>query len=215
MKDLFKENEDAWLKKEKFIKEQKDAEKQKEKIIKEYNKKIDAIKNNIQYIDEQSNEIKNAINKYSYFNSDDITIIITKLLNSLTDKTYVNLKKACTISYNTRWCNIIIENRLDENELTVYYFEDEGDLNEYLEDSKKAVFLGYENGKVTFQEFSPNNAYSYSSFFQQDIISEFTRHLINYKNDKEITDLTLDEMNEILDEYIKIKKGKALTKKSK
>ena len=198
MKNIFNEKEEAFKEREELISDFKNTLEKKQEVLEAYEKRESKIQTDIKYLDKQIEKMDKTIKSFSSFWSDDLSKVLVRLLNELDDENYVLIKKQFQIG-----------NLFDETS-----FKDKNSLSHYYQKSDKLIVVGEVDAGITFNYVNKYN-YMYSSFFKQNIIYDFINYLINCKYNKNAYDFSLDEMNELLDRYIKNKKEKTPIKTKK
>ena len=214
MKNIFNEKEEAFKEREELISDFKNTLEKKQEVLEAYEKRESKIQTDIKYLDKQIEKMDKTIKSFSSFWSDDLSKVLVRLLNELDDENYVLIKKQFQNGNTKSYYNVIINEKLEDNLFDETSFKDKNSLSHYYQKSDKLIVVGEVDAGITFNYVNKYN-YMYSSFFKQNIIYDFINYLINCKYNKNAYDFSLDEMNELLDRYIKNKKEKTPIKTKK
>lgn len=207
---IFEELKNNYERRDSFHLEKKMIEEQRKQIIKEYDEKLKVVNNNIKYTDNMREKITNDIAKYGVFNTNDISEAIVKLLNTLTDKNFVLVRKAVQFFYVGKlYANLIVNSEVDSLDFHKEKLHEYNDLYEYYNDPNKAILMGLKDKKISFYYtflntnfgFEMQQATDYGDF--NDYIYDFIRELVDFKYQNKKEDLTKEELDKFLDNYLK------------
>ena len=220
MKDIFKEQLEAFNDREKLINNVKILETEKKKLLEKYDDRESKINSDIKYMDEELKKIDDTIKSFSSFWADDISKVLVRLFNEFgCGAKYVLVKKQFKIENRQECFNVIVNEKIDDVLFDENYFTSYAALAYHYYDNDKLVIVGPESSGVVFNNLT-SGTFHYSSNFKLDLVNDFINYLINRKYNRDKYDLSLDEMNEALNEYMQEKKtqqgqSKQLIKKPK
>lgn len=176
-------------------------------LTEKYDKEIENRQREFDKISELIERELMLISELATFDSNSISMVITDILNSLTDKKYVCLNKTVPIFFKCdKSVNMIVEDGNSDFNIEGFY----ASYSELSTSLPNVILMGFKDEKISFRDRA-----SYGEVFRTsesneivEIINDFINIVIEYRYENGLDEMTSEQLQQISNEYIVKNKAK-------